>query len=255
MNEEARERLAALDIDQKLPVPGPDLTLREHKEHFYAMQARLLSPAYKARVYDRISIWCEQTEIHLLNYRRFIAGGRNWSIDDMSKKTKTTAKPIILRKMRPVDIMGRPVKFFVPQEEGGMVKLYTVYGKARAIRAGTSTYGEFHALKGMFQSVRESDNQEFISAECFLPEPVHDHVVNHFLAAKEKGKDADMLEFAFEVHLKESKMPIGYEYVTVPIVQPSATDDLADLRAKALEGPGDDVEGISSVQMGLGGTV
>ncbi len=171
----------------------------------------------------------------------------------MAKKTKTTPKPIILRKMRPVDIMGKAIKFFIPEEEGGMIKLYTVYGKARAIRAGTSTYGEFHALKGMFQSVRAEDEQEFISAECFLPEPMHDHVVNHFLAAKEKGREADMLEFALEVHLKESKMPIGYEYVTVPIVQPSATDDLADLRSKALEGPAEDIEGVSSTPLNLGG--
>lgn len=172
----------------------------------------------------------------------------------MAKKTKTTQKPIILRKMRAVDVMGKAVKFFIPQEEGGMIKLYTIYGKARSVRGGTSTYGEFYALKGMFQAVRDSDEQEFISAECFLPEPVHDHVVNHFLAAKEKGKDADMLEFAFEVHLKESKMPIGYEYVTVPIVQPSATDDLADLRSKALKGPNEEAEGVSSAQMNLGET-
>lgn len=170
----------------------------------------------------------------------------------MAKKTKTTLKPIILRKMRAVDIMGKAVKGFVPEAEGETVKLYTIYGKSRAVRAGTSTFGEFHALKGMFQSVRESDGQEFLSAECFLPEPMHEHIVNQYIAAAEKKQEPPLLEFAFEIYLKESKAPIGYEYVTVPIVQPSVTDDLADLRAKALEGPGDDVEGISSVQMGLG---
>lgn len=79
MNEEARERLAALDIDQELPVPGPDLTVREHKEHFYVMQARLLSPAYKAQVYDRISIWCEQAELRLIAYRQFMAKGQYYT--------------------------------------------------------------------------------------------------------------------------------------------------------------------------------
>ncbi len=172
----------------------------------------------------------------------------------MAKKTKITPKPIIVRKLRAVDVMGKAVKFFIPQEEGGMTKLYTVYGKSRSIRGGTSTYGEFYALKGMFQAVRDSDDQEFISAECFLPEPMHDHIVNRYLAAAEKGENAPMLEFAFEIYLKESAVPIGYEYVTVPIVQPSATDDLADLRAKALEGPDESAEGLSSAQMNLGET-
>lgn len=169
----------------------------------------------------------------------------------MAKKTKTVSKPIIRRKLRPVDVMDKAIKFFIP-EPGDMVKLYTIYGKARSVRAGTSTYGEFHALKGMFQAVREEDKQEFISAECFLPEPMHDHIVNHYLAAAEKEEAPPMLEFAFEIYLKESSAPIGYEYVTVPIVQPSETDDLADLRAKALEGPSDEAEGVSSTRTDAG---
>ncbi len=163
-------------------------------------------------------------------------------------KKSTNPKPIILRKLRPVDVMQKAIKQFVPDEEGGMVELFTVYGKCRNVRAGTSTYGTFHALKGLFQAIRSEDGQEFMSAECFLPEPMHGHIVSAYLSAAENDEDPPMLEFAFTIHLKESKVPVGYEYVTVPIVQPAQTDDLADLRTKALEGPDADAEGVSDAQ-------
>ncbi len=214
------------------------------------MRAEVTTPAHIETVYARFQLDHERTEIGLLNYRRFFAGGREWSIDDMAKKSKSEKRPIILRKMRATDVMGKPIKQLVPQETGGMIKLYTVYGKVRAVRPGTSTYGEFHALKGIFQAIR-NDGQEFVSAECFLPDPVHDHIVAPYLSAAEEDKDPPMVEFAFEVHLKESNMLIGYEYVTIPIVQPAQTDDLADLRAKALAGPDEVEEGISSAQMNL----
>ena len=238
--EEICRRLASMDV----------MTAGEIKEHFYAMQAETLTPEYGEKVHARLSVeFIERTEIRLMNYRRFFAGGHNWSIEDMAKKTKTTTKPQILRKLRASDVMGKAIKFFIPQEEGGMRKLFTVYGKSRAVRAGTGTYGDFHALKGMFQAIRAEDKQEFIAAECFLPEPMHDHIVNRYIVAAEKGEDPPFLEFAFDIYLKESSVPIGYEYVTVPIVTPSETDDLADLRAKALTGPDDDAEGVSSAQM------
>lgn len=165
----------------------------------------------------------------------------------MAKKTKMTAKPIISRKLRPVDIMGKAIKHFIPEGEGEMTKLYTIYGKARSVRAGVSTFGEFHVLKGMFQAIRTEDGQEFMSAECFLPEPMHGHITNRYIAAAEKKEDPPLLEFAFDIFLKESKVPVGYEYVTVPIVQPEETNDLADLRSKALTGPTEDAAALSSV--------
>ncbi len=72
--EEIRQRLEKLDPDLVLDVPMP--TAGELKEHFRAMQAEARTPAYKARVYDRIAIWCEQTEIRLIAYRRFMAKGQ-----------------------------------------------------------------------------------------------------------------------------------------------------------------------------------
>ncbi len=244
--------MAQLDIDQTLPDVDSEPTAAELKEHFQAMRAEVTTPAHIETVYSRFQLDHERTEIGLLNYRRFFAGGREWSTDDMAKKSKPTSKPIILRKMRATDVMGGAIKQHAPDEDGTMIKLYTVYGKARNVRAGTGQYGEFHALKGMFQAIREHDKQEYIAAECFLPEPMHDHIVSRYVSAAEAKEDPPLVEFAFEIYLQKSSVPIGYEYVTVPIVQPAATDDLADLRAKALEGPADETEGISSAQMNLG---
>lgn len=68
--EEIRRRL------DKLP------TADEIKAHFYAMQAEARTPRNIAQVYARFYLEHEKAEIGLTNYRRFFAGGRNWSIDD-----------------------------------------------------------------------------------------------------------------------------------------------------------------------------
>lgn len=59
-----------------------DPTVGEIREHFYAMQAETQSPAYRAKVYARLEIEYQRSEIGLTNYHRFIAGGCNWSLDD-----------------------------------------------------------------------------------------------------------------------------------------------------------------------------
>lgn len=77
--EETRRRLVALDVDQELPESDRELTFGELKEHFYAMQAEARTPAYIARVHDRMTFWFEQTEIRLITYRRFMAKGQYYN--------------------------------------------------------------------------------------------------------------------------------------------------------------------------------
>ena len=80
--DEITRRLAALDPDRKLKEPDPEPTAAEIQEHYHAMRAEHQSPARIAWVHARLAILCEQGEIGLYNYRRFFAGGREWSIED-----------------------------------------------------------------------------------------------------------------------------------------------------------------------------
>ncbi len=47
-----------------------------------------------------------------------------------------------------------------------------------------------------------------------------------------KKRVTDSVQFAYEIGVKPTDSPIGYEYVTTPIVEPGGADPLADLRSK-----------------------
>lgn len=143
-------------------------------------------------------------------------------------------EPRIIRKIRPRDIMEGKIK--TPDKWDGVHILFTVLGKANGTRHGESTYGEFYALKGMFEAVREHDQQPFLAKECFLPEPMQSHIVEAIHAQEEVGK-APFVEFAFKIAIKEAETDRGYEYVIIPIIQPKATDELNELRKRALQAP------------------
>ncbi|MCP4229423.1 MAG: hypothetical protein GY771_04660, partial [bacterium] len=101
--------------------------------------------------------------------------------------SETSKEPRVIRKLRPKDIMESKIK--APEENEGEITLYTILGKANNVRAGDFGYGPFHALKGMFEAERSEDGQRFIAAECFLPEPMHSHLVQQYIDAQEKGED------------------------------------------------------------------
>ncbi len=148
--------------------------------------------------------------------------------------TETTAvEP--LRKIRPKDVMETSIKPKDP-EGWGRKELFLVYGKATGIRfTDVGGYGDSYALKGVFGAERIHDGKRFASKECFLPEPMHSHIVEEFKTAEERDEDKPVIEFAYRIGIKEATNMIGYEYTTLPIIQPESSEPLADLRAKMLE--------------------
>lgn len=155
------------------------------------------------------------------------------------KPQAQTMEPRIIRKLRPKDIMEKPIR---PHEEDWEPRiLFFIYGKANDIRfTDQGAYGDSYALRGQFEAERADDKQLFYGTECFLPEPMHTNIVDRFKTAQEKDEEMPLVEFAFKIGIKQTQTVVGYEYTTVPIVQPAKTEHLQDLRAKMLERMGGD---------------
>ena len=104
--------------------------------------------------------------------------------------------------------------------------LFQVYGHANKVRRGESDNGPWIGLIGTFEAVRVEDGLVYQSAQCFLPEPM-----SSMIAETLDGENSpESVQFAFEVGVKKSDSPVGYEYVTKPIVESTGADPLADLR-------------------------
>jgi hypothetical protein len=161
-------------------------------------------------------------------------------------KTQTDNEPRIVRKLRPLDIMGKKIR--APEKWEGEHYLYTIFGKANGTRAGQSTFGEFQALRGVFEAQRVNDGTRFLAKECFLPEPMHSHIVDTINAMIEK-KETPFVEFAFKIGLKQADTDRGYEYVTVALIRPKSSDELGDLRARALTAPVADIKDKPEIEV------
>jgi hypothetical protein len=154
--------------------------------------------------------------------------------------------PQIIRKLSAPRVVGN-VKAFAPRPgaDGSIPKdvvpLMRIFGSASDVRPGTSDNGPFVALKGRFEAVSlipdtetgEVSGQVFVAPECFLPEPTHSIIVSELSAKSDDGKRVvASLDFAFEVGVKASKNPVGYEYVCMPLMEHAGSDPLAALRNK-----------------------
>ncbi len=161
------------------------------------------------------------------------------------------AAPQIIRKISAARVVGN-VKAFAPRpgQDGSIprdvVPLFRVFGSANEVRTGNSDNGPFTALKGRFEAVSllpdpetgEIQDATFVAPECFLPEPTHSILVGELTAKDSEGKrTVESLDFAFEVGVKASKTPVGYEYVCMPLMQHAGSDPLAALRARVAELP------------------
>jgi hypothetical protein len=177
----------------------------------------------------------------------------------------------IIRKIQTKNIVGN-VRNFVPKLEGEaqvseIVPLFQVYGHANGTRRGESEGRPWVGLVGRFEAVNitqtkdektgelVTDGRVFAAPQCFLPEPMASMLAEQldqliqdtddqdkpiFVDGKPKMVRAvDSLEFAFQIGVKATKTPIGYEYTTSPIVKPGGADPLADLRTRipALQAP------------------
>lgn len=131
----------------------------------------------------------------------------------------------IVKKLTRKSVIGSPPKIEEP------TSLYTIYGVANGTRHSmedTRGFGEWCALLGTFEAKRTSDGEVFAAPQCFLPEPM-----NTMIAQQIDSGEVESVQFAFEICVNPSDSPVGYEWAAKPIVAPTLSDPLQDLRAKA----------------------
>lgn len=108
------------------------------------------------------------------------------------------------------------------------ISLYQVYGKGRMLKQKEGNNGEMTtAICGNFEAVNTESGEIFRSGVLYLPKGITEFVE----AAISKLKDeADSVDFAFEVFAVRADNPIGYSYIAKPILKPTESDDLSNLR-------------------------
>ncbi len=137
----------------------------------------------------------------------------------------------LIRKIVPRTIMESAIQ--IPDEP---VHLYSVYGIVTDVKEGHSDYGDYVKLIGQFEATRVVDRAVFRAPVAFLPEPMHSMIVGAVKAAKTKDGGGDVVvQFAANVGVKPAtrKGGVGYEFTVSPIVQPSESDALSQLRNQA----------------------
>ena len=144
-------------------------------------------------------------------------------------KASIDTGPRILKKLSTAKIIGRIKR----PELGEYVTLYTVYGRAHDVKRGNSDNGPWLALVGSFEAHREDDGRLFYATTAFIPD------MGEMLADKVSAGDGNnMVEFAVKVGIQGTDTPIGYEYVTEPLMKASGAEPLADLREQLALGNG-----------------
>lgn len=119
--------------------------------------------------------------------------------------------------------------------------LFSVLGIASKTKTGNSDYGPWTALVGQFEATNFATGEVFVAPQCFLPEPLNSMLAESLNETDDEGKQVNnSVQFAIEVGIKPSDVPIGYEYTTKEVVKADTADPLAALRdasAKALPAP------------------
>lgn len=105
------------------------------------------------------------------------------------------------------------------------VRLFHIYGVARGITAGQSTFGEYERLDGQFEAVNLESGEMFISGACFLPNIVHNLIAGQFT-----GDSSSEVKFSFEIGAGPDDSAIGYKYTVKELLDTKGVDNLSELR-------------------------
>ena len=180
----------------------------------------------------------------------------------------------IARKLQAKAIVGNVKKFVPALDDSGnptttVTPLFQIWGHASDVKRGEGDHGPWVALLGRFEAINltmkkvttkneagaevvteSQDGRMFAGPMCFLPEPMNSMLATQ-LEAVEQETDADgkgvlvngepkmrrlvdSLEFAFEIGVRATATPVGYEYTTKPIIKAGGADPLAALRRRVL---------------------
>lgn len=115
--------------------------------------------------------------------------------------------------------------------DGPAKKLFvgTFYGSASGTKEGTTDYGDYRALTGVFRAINPA-GEVFESGVCFLPDVALDMITG----ALDGG--ATSVDFAFKIYAAlDAESNVGYTYRAEPLL--NQTDNPLDRIAGLLTGP------------------
>ena len=135
----------------------------------------------------------------------------------------------LTKKITVKSVIGDVKKMFKGVTE--KTAIMRVVGIARSMQAGEGDYGPWVKFKGTFQGINLLTGEEMTAPYCLLPE-VASCLVENQLGAD----DVTSVEFGFDLYIKPSDTPIGFEYLAEPLVEPTGADPLAHL-SKSLPAP------------------
>ena len=103
-----------------------------------------------------------------------------------------------------------------------------VVGIARKHEVVSSQYGDSVAFIGEMRAINLQTGEVFNGSKLFLPNVAESYCYNALIAA-EMAEGFAGLEIAFDVGIKPSSTPMGYEYTVKPLIEQKAADRLTDI--------------------------
>jgi len=143
-----------------------------------------------------------------------------------------------LKKITTKTVHGKiDPKTDVPKEGEEATQIMTLVGRIVSAQNKETTFGPYVEFKGSFEAVDAKSGKRFYSSKCLLPEVAQDLIAAPFIADNPPAN----LDFAFQIGVRWSDSPIGYEFSCNPLVEvESESDPLKEIKSKVsgfLEGP------------------
>lgn len=132
----------------------------------------------------------------------------------------------IIKKITIKDVCG------TVQKPESATTLMRVVGIAKDFDTGTTTFGEFIKFKGQFRAINIATGEAFDSGAMILPD-----IANNLIFGALSSEGANAVEFAFDLAIKPSKSPTGYDYTVQSLIESKEADPLSALLAVAPDLP------------------
>jgi len=130
----------------------------------------------------------------------------------------------LVKKLATKTIVGT-----LPKKIDAKQTLYRIVGICRKVELKETTYGDSYKFSGDFKATNMETGEIFRSSVAFLPGAAEMALVNAMANAADAG--SDNVQFGFDVSIKPSDAPTGYEYEIVPLVEMGENDPLAALES------------------------
>ena len=144
--------------------------------------------------------------------------------------TTETDKVNVVSKISTKTVCGGiKIADIIPKEgkEAKPIKIMKVYGIAKRIITGNTTFGDYIGFAGSFEAVNEKTKERFAAGKCFLPNIIADP-----LSAAFENK-IESIRFGFDIAVKfDEAVPCKYVYSAQSLIKQQKDNPIALLRGE-----------------------